>query len=110
MLDTNELTQSEGLSIHRRAMMALDALSPSERSKVIDRVNLLQNPDARNYVRANSIRLKLPEPMYMMRANPKIRILYRRNGDEVEVLDIVRKGTLDTFAKRTLDKLAVGHE
>ncbi len=41
--------------------------------------------------------LAIPEPIYVMRAAPRIRLIYRPIPNGIEVLDIVRKDTLHSF-------------
>jgi hypothetical protein len=52
-------------------------------------------------LRARTAKLATPDPLYIMRATPTIRLIYRETVAGIEVLDIVNKATLQTFLNRT---------
>jgi len=91
----------EDLTLHRRAVMALDTLSHRERAKVEEALRLLRDPKETLLVRARTARLSTPDAMFIMRASPSIRLLFRRTENGIEVLDIVRRDTLSSFANKS---------
>jgi hypothetical protein len=92
------MEKGETLTVHRRAIMALETFSAVERAKVERALRALQDPSAAARVRARSARLSTPEPIYIMRVSPSIRIIFRRTQGGIQVLDAVRRETLDSFA------------
>jgi hypothetical protein len=81
--------------------MALDALSRAEQAKVRASVRRMQDPSADTLLSSKVARLPTSEPMYIMRAAPGIRVIFQKTDDTIDVLDVVRRDTLDTFARKT---------
>ena len=48
------------------------------------------------------------EPLYVMRAAPAIRLIYRKTADGVEVLDVVEKATLQAFLNKATKPTPAG--
>ena len=77
--------------------MALDAFSSQDRAKIMNAVRLLENADRAEALQSKTAKLPTSEPMYIMRAAPAIRLIYRLTPSSIEVLDVVQKATLDAF-------------
>jgi hypothetical protein len=107
-----QMAQMKSVTFHRRAVMALDAFSPQDRARIEDAVHLLQAPGNQALLQAKTAKLAIPEPTYVMRATPSIRLIYRETADGFEVMDVVLKATLETFrnqaSKRAAPEKAVG--
>jgi hypothetical protein len=88
------------IKIHRRAEMAIDTLSSLERGRVRRAVRLLQDPTSVDIVRSRSAKLGTSDPVVVMRVPPGIRLIFRKTDDEVEVLDVVRRDKLHSFASK----------
>jgi hypothetical protein len=93
------MARAKSVTFHRRAAMALDAFSPQERARIADAARLLQGNGDEALLQTKTAKLATSEPMYVMRATPAIRLIYRETADGIEVLDVVRRETLQTFAK-----------
>jgi hypothetical protein len=87
-------------NLHRRAFFTLSELSPADQAAVRDRLDELAGLPPREWAASE---LKLPHedrPIYLVRIDDSLRafIAVSANG-EPEILDIVRRETLETFAK-----------
>jgi hypothetical protein len=91
------MAQAKEVTLHRRARRTLDVLSPSERASVERALSLLADPSANDFVKANVYRLRTPDPTYLMRATPEIRILFDTTSDGIQVLDVVYRDRLKSF-------------
>ena len=85
-----------------RVIIAYDQLTPEERGRVHA---ALQELDRKGTSANTSIRrLTTPDPLYALNATPDITVFVRMEpGAPVEVMDIVRTGTLRNFARAALD-------
>jgi hypothetical protein len=93
------MAQTKEITFHRRAAMALDAFPRAARTKVRAAVRRIQDPASGALICTKVAKLPTDEPLYIMRASPDIRVIFRKMGDAIDVLDVVRRDTLDTFAK-----------
>ena len=80
------------------AQMVLYSLPPEEQKKSNELVGMaaadLQNPD----LAANLRLLSLPEgPVYSMKLNDKLRIIFEIRKDKLEVLDIINIGLARSY-------------
>ena len=98
------MTGTKTVTFHRRAAMALDGFSPHDRAKIADAACLLQANGDEALLGTRTAKLATSEPMYIMRATPAIRLIYRETADGFEVLDVVRRATLQTFLKKKKTK------
>lgn len=94
------MDQARRVTFHRRAAMALDAFSTRERARITDAARRLETPGDRANVEAVSAKLATSEPVYVLRATPTVRLIYRPTADGFEVLDVVKRATLQTFLKQ----------
>ncbi len=83
--------------------MARDAFSSQDRAKITNAVRLLEDPDKAEMLRSKTAKLPISEPMYIMRAAPSIRLIYRTTPNGIEILDVVRKDTLHTFLEKNVE-------
>jgi hypothetical protein len=95
------MAQAKSVQFHRRAAMALDAFSARDRALIEGAARQLVAPDSKASVRSKTAKLAIPEPMYVMRAAPAIRLIYRETTEGIEILDVVKKATLQTFLKNS---------
>jgi hypothetical protein len=68
-----------------------------ERASVERALSLLIDPTAADFVKANVYKLNTPEPTYLMRATPEIRILFNTTAGGIQVLDVVFRDKLESF-------------
>ena len=100
------MDRGRNVTFHRRASMALDAFSPNDKAKIADAVRLLKDTGNAQALESRTAKLAIPEPMYVMRATPTIRLIYSMTPSAIEILDVVKKATLNTFLKKS-DKKTV---
>jgi mRNA-degrading endonuclease RelE of RelBE toxin-antitoxin system len=91
------LSQAKNVILHRRAAMALDAFSSQDKAKIVNALRLLQDNGKGEILQSKTAKLSTSEPMYVMRAGPAIRLIYRTTPGGIEVLDVAQKATLRTF-------------
>ncbi len=91
------MAHAKNVIVHRRAAMAIDAFSTREKAKIMNAVGLLEDTGKAEVLRSKSAKLAIPESIYVMRAAPGIRLIYRTIPNGIEVLDVVRKDTLHGF-------------
>jgi hypothetical protein len=86
--------------LHRRAFSALGELSPEDQETIQTRLDALGGVPPNEWP---ATRVKAPHddrPVYLLRIDHSLRafIAVSRDG-ELEILDFVRRETLETFAK-----------
>ncbi len=83
--------------------MALDAFCSQDKAKIRNAVRLLQDTGKAEMGPSKTAKLPTSEPMYIMRAGPAIRLIYRTTPNGIEVLDVVQKATLQTFLNENVE-------
>jgi hypothetical protein len=87
--------------IHRRALAALNQLTPEEQAQVQERLAGLVDTPADQWPAALAKRLPGDPSLYLVRVDDSLRAIVRgADGQQPEVLDIVRHETLQSFAPR----------
>ena len=94
-------TKSPGYRVDGRVSIALDALDDKQKQAVggviTDRAHFLASTaDSRN-VR----RISKDEPLYVLRVPSGLRIVFSKIGDEIVVMDLMRKVTLDRYGPKS---------
>jgi hypothetical protein len=85
---------------HRRAFTALNQLAGDEQAQVLETLAALVDTPAAQWPAAQAKRLPGEQPLYLVRVNDSLRIIVRAaDGQEPEVMDIVRHETLESFNK-----------
>lgn len=86
------------ISFHKRATVALDALSDEEKNIILKAINYLSVFGIDSLSGDKVKQFKLDEPLYLLRANPNLRVIFRViSQNEFEILDIVMKERLELF-------------
>ncbi len=84
---------------HRRAVAAFNQLETDEQAKVLESLGSLMDVPAAEWSPAVARRLSDDQPLYLVGADNGWRMIVRAtDGQEPEVLDLVREETLKTFA------------
>ena len=97
---TSGMNSPETIEWHRRASMALDSYSSLEQARIERSLKrLIGRPAGAQHVIAR--RISSDEPFYVARVAPGIRAIFRKTGGGILVEDVVRRETLDSFAKNT---------
>jgi hypothetical protein len=85
---------------HRRAFAALNELSPADQAQVLDRLQVLDGIPPRDWPVQQVKKLGTEPGLYLLRIDNSLRaIVLAAEGQEPEVLDLVRHETLEKFAK-----------
>ncbi len=79
--------------------MVLDALSRRERAMVRAAVRRIGGPLGGKLIRSQATRLPTPEPLYLLRATPQLRVFFEKTAGAIEVLDVVRRDQLKSLAR-----------
>src|SRR5262245_43919086 len=98
-----------GLSIDRRASMALSAFPPEDQARVRSTLGHLLGPTALEDLGGRVHRLPADEALYSMRVPPDIRVIFAREGDTIVVVDIIRRGALESFASGSAPATSAGN-
>ncbi len=83
--------------------MALDGFSAQDKVKITNAVRQLGDPGKAETIRSKTAKLPISEPMYIMRAAPSIRLIYRTTPNGIEILDVVQKDTLRTLLNNNVE-------
>jgi hypothetical protein len=97
-----------GLLIDRRAAMTFNAFPPEDQARIRSSLGHLLGPNAEERLGGRVHRLPGDEPLYSMRVPPDLRIIFARQCDSISVVDILRRGTLETFASGSVSSNSVG--
>ena len=89
---------SRVLQIDRRAAMALNAFPPEDRVRIRSALGHLLGPAALEDLGGRIHRLPADEPLYSVRIPPDLRVIIARRGDTIAVVDVLRRGALESFA------------
>jgi len=85
---------------HRRAFTALHQLPAEEQAQVLETLAALTDAPAAVWPADQAKRLPGSQPLYLVRVNDSLRAIVRAaDGQEPEVMDVVRHETLETFTK-----------
>lgn len=88
------------VTMHRRALIALDTLSTEEKSNLTQALNNLDISDIDNAVTGNIQRMNTEEPLYFLKVDSELRAIIQINSpDEIEVMDIFTQERLKLFSK-----------
>jgi hypothetical protein len=79
------------VTLSTQAQIAIRSLLPLDRERIQHHISLLEQFPRDDYVRQKVRKLSGPDAddLYIMRATPTLRILFRHQGDSVEVVDIM---------------------
>jgi hypothetical protein len=84
---------------HRRAFTALNQLAGDEQAQVLERLASLVDTPAASWPETLAKRLPDDPSLYLVRINDSLRVILRSvEGQQPEVMDIVRHETLKSFA------------
>jgi len=87
-------------TLHRRALGALNELTPDEKAQVMEKLALLLDVPPAEWPAAQAKRFQGDQSLYLVRVNDSLRIIIRAaEGQRPEVMDVVRHETLESFAK-----------
>jgi hypothetical protein len=85
-------------AVHDRASQAVSLLNPSERKALEAAIAPLVDLPPRDWEKKGAIRLRLPEPTFMLKFEQRLRAIIRpTSGGQPELLDLVSHETLQLF-------------
>ena len=77
------------VTISKKAKIALDVLQPVDQKRVLKAISLLNEPVGELLSRGQVKKLAVPGKFFVIRATPKVRIIFSIVDEQVEVMDIV---------------------
>jgi hypothetical protein len=87
-------------TIHRRAWLAYNVITPKERAAVDAAVERLADLPEEQWAEAGAARLETAEPLYVVNVDRSLRALVRATpGGRPELDDLVRQERLDRYFK-----------
>ncbi len=87
-------------AFHRRALAALDQLPAPDQARILDRLAALAGQPLDHWPPRIVEKLKSDPDLYLIRIDDSLRAIVRSpEGEDAEVLDVVRHETLERFAK-----------
>jgi hypothetical protein len=99
------MTRKKDLKVDRRVGIAMSVLPSAERNAVS---RVLASPSAFADHAADSTCVEKLAPggekLYVMTVTPQIRLVYSKSGDDIEVLDLVERATMDRLAPKKSGK------
>jgi hypothetical protein len=88
--------------VHRSALLAFNVLTQSERCALEAAVAPLRDLPEKRWSKAGATPLESAEPLYFVRVDDSLRAIVRpTEGDQPEVVEIVRHETLERFFQKT---------
>lgn len=86
--------------IHRRAMLAFEDLTTSERNALEEKIAPLADLSPNKWYSTSVVRLDTSQPLYLLRIDDSLRALVRPGLEgQPEIVDFVRHETLELFFK-----------
>jgi hypothetical protein len=103
------MAREKGFEIDRRVAIAMDALTPKQQEglgQVLrDKAHFIQYAS----VPGRTQRLLAKEPVYKMKVGSSgLRLIYSVVGDDIAVLDVMHKTTMDRFGSRKYRRRSAG--
>jgi mRNA-degrading endonuclease RelE of RelBE toxin-antitoxin system len=95
-----------GFQVDQRVDIAMDALSASQKAALKP---VLQNKErfvAHSKLPGVTKKLSGAKPLYTMKAGPGMRIIFTVQEDNILVLDVMRKATMDRLTTKRKNKTA----
>jgi hypothetical protein len=78
--------------------IGLDALTPEDRRAVEEAIRSKETFLARIADPDQVFRLRPNDPYLALKVTPRLRLIYTREGDHIEVVDLMNQGFLDRYA------------
>ncbi len=83
------------LTISTQAAIAIRSLLPQDRNRIEHQINLLARFPDDEYVLRHVQRLTAIKATYLMRATSELRILFKHENGDTEILDVVSHKRLE---------------
>jgi hypothetical protein len=87
-----------------RIKIGLDSLTPEDRQAVADATRSKEDFLARISDPSRVFRLRPNAPYLALKITPSLRLIYTREGDRIEVVDLTNQGLIDWFASMRSDR------
>jgi hypothetical protein len=86
--------------LHRRALVALNELAPDEQAELMRSLTALLDVPPTRWSPAQARRFPGDQSLYLVPVNDSLRVIVRAaDGQQPEIMDIVRHETLELFTK-----------
>ena len=101
---SNENAAANDFVVEPIVKIGLDALSPEERQIVQDAIRSKANFLALIADPKKVERLRPTAPYYMLKITPELRLIYTREGDRIDVLDVRNQAWLDRYGSKSSER------
>jgi Txe/YoeB family toxin of Txe-Axe toxin-antitoxin module len=101
---SNENTAANDFFVERRIRIGLDALSPEERQIIEDATRTKARFLALIADPKNVEKLRPTAPYYSLKITPELRLIYTREGDRIDVLDVRNQAWLDRYGSKSSER------
>jgi hypothetical protein len=98
---TNDVKDFE---VDPRIGIGLDALTPEDRRSVEEATRSKENFLARISDPSQVFRLRPSAPYHALKIGSSLRLIYTREGDRIDVVDLMNQGFLDRYASMRTDR------
>ena len=92
------MASAQTITVHRRVLSALDVLSPEERGLFDEAVRSPERFEALAEEGTNSTKLENGDSLYLFRLSPSLRLVFRREPQGIEIVDLVERDLLKWFS------------
>jgi mRNA-degrading endonuclease RelE of RelBE toxin-antitoxin system len=90
----------------QKARIAMQSMVPEDRARIQRHIKRLERlPDGTPVIRNAKKIPGVSDPLYLFRASPRLRIIFRFDDDEAEVVDIVTRDRLERMHQYFHEKI-----
>lgn len=101
---SNERAAANDFVVEGTIRIGLDALPPEERQIIEDATRTKANFLALIADPKNVEKLRPNAPYYSLKITPELRLIYTREGDRIDVLDVRNQAWLDRYSSKSRDR------
>jgi hypothetical protein len=98
---------NKDFQIDRRVAIALDALTPRQKATLKSVLKDKEMFVAREKRPGATKRLSSSKSLYSMNVGNGLRLFYSKSGDDIVILDVMRKATMDRLATKKITAPAI---
>jgi hypothetical protein len=95
---------AKDLQVDPRIKIGLDSLTPADRRTVEEATRSKEDFLARIADSSRVFRLRPNAPYLALKITPSLRLIYTREGDRIDVVDLTNQGLIDWFASMPSDE------
>ena len=83
------------VTVSTQAQIALRSLHPQDRDQIAKWIDLLDGLSQDEYVRLQAKPISSDKDLYLMRVTPNLRLIFKSNGNDREIIDVVAHDRLE---------------